>query len=299
MPLRRSEKPGGKANPYEVVLLDSVLPGMDGPALGNRIKKEPGLAGTTLIMMTSLGQRGDAARLKEIGFAGYLPKPVRRSHLRQCLSLALGRIQHQKSSPSQALITRHTIAEHEKRQARILLVEDNPTNRDVALAMLRKLGFRADVAENGREAVRSWKTCRTISCSWTARCPKWTALWPPRGRFRKLEGRLKKSTAGAGRENCEGRSAADNRVRACSDRCDDRERCPGSQAQVSAIRDGRLSGETGHTERTRCGAVQMDRQSGRESTERENDEPVFRPPWACRVSRIGFPTPRCSTGGTF
>jgi PAS domain S-box-containing protein len=145
-------------DPFQVALLDMNMPGMDGETLGMKIKNDALLVETTLIMMTSLAQRGDARRLEEIGFAGYLSKPVRRSLLSKCLALALGRSQHREGTASKSLITRHTIAEHEKRKVRILLVEDDATNQMVALSLLELLGYRADVAANGLKATEALKT---------------------------------------------------------------------------------------------------------------------------------------------
>ncbi len=80
-----------RGEPYRLGLLDMQMPGMDGETLGGRIKADPRIAPTELIMMTSLGRRGDAERLEEAGFAGYLVKPVRQRQMLDTISLALGR----------------------------------------------------------------------------------------------------------------------------------------------------------------------------------------------------------------
>ena len=74
-------------DPFHVALLDMQMPEIDGAELGRRIKACPEVGGTPLVMMTSMGQRGDAGRLRQIGFAGYFTKPVRQSHLRECLAM--------------------------------------------------------------------------------------------------------------------------------------------------------------------------------------------------------------------
>jgi two-component system sensor histidine kinase/response regulator len=104
--------------------------------------------------MTSLAQRGDVARLEEIGFSGYLTKPLRQSHLRECLALVMG----QERSPaarggSTPLVTRHTVTEARKRRVRILVAEDNATNQMVSIEMLAMLGYRADAVADGKEAI--------------------------------------------------------------------------------------------------------------------------------------------------
>jgi PAS domain S-box-containing protein len=149
-----------RGDPFQIALLDMFMPEVDGMELGRRIKATPELARTLLIMMTSMAQRGDPANLERIGFSGYLSKPIRQSQLRECLSLVMGKpVQApQGHMPSRAIITRHTLAEAAKRRVRILLAEDNITNQQVALAILKKLGYRADVAANGLEAVRALQT---------------------------------------------------------------------------------------------------------------------------------------------
>jgi two-component system sensor histidine kinase/response regulator len=150
--LRKAARAG---DPYPVALLDMYMPGMTGAELGRRIKEDSEICGTRLIMMTSLGERGDAARLTALGFAGYLPKPLRQSQLRDCLALVLGRDETPQAtdSPAAGLVTRHTVSETQKRRARILLAEDNATNQLVALKILEKLGYRADAVANGQEAI--------------------------------------------------------------------------------------------------------------------------------------------------
>jgi len=122
--------------------------------LGSRIKVDPQLESTLMIMVTSLGQRGDALALERIGFAGYLTKPVRQSQLYDCIALVLARA-NQTPEVSRGLITRHTIAESAKHGVRILLADDNTINQKVAQALLNNLGYRADVVANGREAVQA------------------------------------------------------------------------------------------------------------------------------------------------
>ncbi|MBA4393679.1 MAG: hypothetical protein C0407_09020 [Desulfobacca sp.] len=144
-----------KGEPFQVALLDMDIPDMNGEALGVWIKADSKLKSTVLIMITPLGLRGDAARLRKVGFAGFLSKPIRQSHLHFCLALALGRKKQPEETKSQGLITQHTIADSVKSWIRILVAEDNPTNQAVAVGILKKLGYQADVAANGLEAVRA------------------------------------------------------------------------------------------------------------------------------------------------
>jgi len=139
-------------DPFHAAILDMLMPEMDGEELALRIKADPDLKDIPLIMLTSLGRRGDVKRLKEIGFSAYLMKPIRPSHLEDCLEMVIsGR--SQLDPPSNRIIARHTIQEERKLRTRILVVEDNTTNQKVALGILKKLGYGADVASNGLEAL--------------------------------------------------------------------------------------------------------------------------------------------------
>jgi PAS domain S-box-containing protein len=145
-------------DPFRAVIIDMPLSGMSAPAMGRKIKADPSLANTVLILLTSLGRRGDAKTIHEAGFSGYLTKPIRQSNLHDCLALALGAGDASLDrSGDLGLITRHTVSEARKSLARILLVEDTPTNQAVALGMLKKMGYRADVANHGREALSALK----------------------------------------------------------------------------------------------------------------------------------------------
>ncbi len=141
-------------DPFCVALLDFAMPGMTGETLGAQIKADPSLKETLLILMTFMGQRGDALRFKEIGFSGYLIKPVRHSVLRDALAMALNQQKGAKTDSAMPLITRHTIAEARKSQLRILIAEDSATNRIVATSVLKKLGYHADTVVNGSEVLK-------------------------------------------------------------------------------------------------------------------------------------------------
>jgi signal transduction histidine kinase/DNA-binding response OmpR family regulator len=152
-------------DPFRAALLDQQMPGMDGSELGRLIKTDPELEPTLLVMITSLGQRGDSAVLEQIGFSGYLTKPVRQSQLHDCISLVLGMAEQgtdegavntpELCNTTRGIITRHTVAESMKNGVRILLAEDNVINQKVAQIILGKLGYRADVVADGLEALRA------------------------------------------------------------------------------------------------------------------------------------------------
>jgi len=141
--------------PFHAALLDYQMPGMDGLELGRAIKADPTISATRLVMLTSVGRRGDASLIKEIGFDGYLTKPVRQSHLHGCLAMALT---HEAPDAVMAdnkpLVTRHTVDEAVRRSLKILLVEDNLINQKVAIALLGKRGYVPDIAGDGLEAIQ-------------------------------------------------------------------------------------------------------------------------------------------------
>jgi CheY-like chemotaxis protein len=142
---------------FEIVILDKYMPEMDGETLGQKIKEDPDLAKTILVILTSIGERGDAARYRKIGFVAYLTKPVKQSHLYDCLAMAAGMQKKVEKERPGAIVTRHSITEEQKRRIRILLVEDNVINQKVALNILEKFGYSADVIANGKEAVETFK----------------------------------------------------------------------------------------------------------------------------------------------
>ncbi|MCX6557314.1 MAG: PAS domain S-box protein [Candidatus Aminicenantes bacterium] len=145
-------------DPFRIVIADMQMPEMDGESLGKSIKADPKLRDTLLVLMTSFGRRGDAKRLEAIGFSAYLTKPVKQSQLYDCLATIIGAVAPEAGTAEAALVTRHTISEARRLKVRILLVEDNLTNQQVALGILEKLGFHSDAVSNGREAIQALET---------------------------------------------------------------------------------------------------------------------------------------------
>ena len=140
-------------HPYHLILLDYNMPGMDGFDLTENINNDPELACENIIMLTSSGQRGEAARCRALGISQYLTKPVKQSSLLDAIMTLLG-AKAVEAGKSASLLTGHN--RHEKKDnLRILITEDNAINQMVALKMLEKLGYFADIAENGEEALRS------------------------------------------------------------------------------------------------------------------------------------------------
>ncbi|MDP3911751.1 MAG: response regulator, partial [Gemmatimonadales bacterium] len=142
--------------PYDAAVLDVQMPDQDGFELAATIRQDRALARTSLLMLTSAGQRGDGERCRELGIRAYLTKPLSRIDLLEALGAVLATPAPPTAEgvrgPGADVITRHTIAES-RRALRILLAEDNPVNRQVAVAMLVKRGHEVHVAVNGKEAV--------------------------------------------------------------------------------------------------------------------------------------------------
>ena len=147
-----------ESDPFRIALIDMQMPGMDGETLGRTIKADTRLVDTRMVMLTSLGTRGDSKRFEEIGFAAYATKPIRHEELKAMLSLALSERTGVETRP-RPITTRHAAREmlslFDGRKARILLAEDNITNQQVALGILKKMGLRADAVANGLEAVKA------------------------------------------------------------------------------------------------------------------------------------------------
>jgi PAS domain S-box-containing protein len=104
-----------KGKPYSLALLDNQMPGMDGFELAEKIRSHPEYIGATVMMLTSEGQRGHAARCRELGIVGYLMKPISQSELLDAIMTSLG-------EPTQggSLVTRHSVREA-KRKLNLLL----------------------------------------------------------------------------------------------------------------------------------------------------------------------------------
>jgi signal transduction histidine kinase/CheY-like chemotaxis protein len=153
-----------RAMPYDMAIIDYLMPLMDGEALGKAVKEHERLKDMRLILLTSRGIRGDAARARDAGFDAYLTKPVKQSQmLNAIISVLSKKTDNEIGTEKAPIITRHTLTENQKKSScikqgpRLLLVEDNAVNQKVALIHLKKMGYSADVANNGLEGVEAVK----------------------------------------------------------------------------------------------------------------------------------------------
>jgi two-component system sensor histidine kinase/response regulator len=136
--------------PFSLLLSDVNMPTMDGFDLVEKIKHDPDLAGPTIMMLSSTGERGDAARCRDLGISAYLTKPVGQASLLAAITTVLGRTEPE--TVEAPLVTRHMLRELPRR-LRILLAEDNAVNQMIVIRMLEKWGHTVVVAGNGRDAV--------------------------------------------------------------------------------------------------------------------------------------------------
>jgi PAS domain S-box-containing protein len=144
-----------QARPYRLLLIDVHMPGMDGFELVRRIRQDPDNSDLVIMILTSSGQRGDAARCRELKISAYLTKPVKQSSLLDAIMTVLGKIEPQDSLPQ--LVTQHVLREKQKLRLRILLAEDNVVNQKIASSILTKRGHTVVVAGNGKEVLADLK----------------------------------------------------------------------------------------------------------------------------------------------
>ncbi|MBE3065489.1 MAG: response regulator, partial [Spirochaetes bacterium] len=136
--------------PFRLMLLDANMPVMDGFELAEKITQRADLIVPSIMMLTSAGQRGDAARCRELRISAYLTKPIKQSALLDAINTVLGSIEPEGAEAP--LVTIHTLREN-PRPLRVLIAEDNLVNRTIATAMLTKRGHTVVPAGNGLEAL--------------------------------------------------------------------------------------------------------------------------------------------------
>ena len=145
--------------PFDLAILDLRMPIMDGFKLAKKIKREPSLEKTRLIIMPSYGQRGDGRKARKLGINGYLLKPVKQSNLFDCIATVMSNSAEEFETVDKApkLVTKHSLNENSAVQQRILLAEDNEINRKVTKKQLEKMGYQVDVVGDGNQAVKALK----------------------------------------------------------------------------------------------------------------------------------------------
>jgi PAS domain S-box-containing protein len=155
----------GRREPFDLAILDLMMPEMDGFDVARQIEADESIASVRLMMLTSYGERGHGEQAREAGVAAYLAKPVRQTQLFDCLTSVMGLMSapadEVKLSAADAamLITKHSLSEAKTMSdKRILVAEDNVVNQKVAMRQLGKLGYAAATVANGREALEALET---------------------------------------------------------------------------------------------------------------------------------------------
>jgi signal transduction histidine kinase/CheY-like chemotaxis protein len=155
-----------KDNQYDAIIIDYMMPGMNGENLGVKIRENPSTKDLPLLIVTSAPNQGDRKRLSEAGFSGYLSKPLRQDMLKKVIATLVTTNKEGKIIP---FITQHNfkeVADVSRNKAtdklkftnaQVMLVEDNPVNQQVAKLMIEKYGCHVTPAGNGQEAVKLFK----------------------------------------------------------------------------------------------------------------------------------------------
>ncbi|NOX33799.1 MAG: response regulator [Deltaproteobacteria bacterium] len=140
----------------DVILVSFQLPDMDGFRLARIVRGKEKLKTIPIVMLTSSGRPGDGRLCKEVGINGYLLKPLKQEELKLAIGTVIGNFKYLLNDEKR-LVTRHSIAEQMAKNTKVLLVEDYPTNQQIAMKYLTKAGYNATLAENGKIAVRYFK----------------------------------------------------------------------------------------------------------------------------------------------
>jgi PAS domain S-box-containing protein len=159
--LRQARREG---SPYDIAAVDMLMPGMDGIELAQAIKADPDIAGTRLILMTSMGNASDTS-LNDAGFCAGISKPIKQSQLFDSIAGVMAGTAPEAGRSAGPLRARDQVVSSvpvrsgpgpgPRKALRILIAEDNLVNQRVAILLLKNLGYGADIACNGAEAVRA------------------------------------------------------------------------------------------------------------------------------------------------
>jgi two-component system sensor histidine kinase/response regulator len=145
--------------PFDVLIADDQMPDCDGVSFAAQVKASPSVSATPLILLTSMDKHGATSNLTRAGFAAYMTKPVRGTELRACIERVLEQQLDATTGRHQKLVTRSSLATDQGQgqyRGRVLVVEDNVVNQQVARRFLQRLGCEVLVAENGKKGVEEF-----------------------------------------------------------------------------------------------------------------------------------------------
>ncbi|MGO9107989.1 MAG: PAS domain S-box protein, partial [Thermoguttaceae bacterium] len=152
--LTELKRAAGAGEPFPLVLLDAVMPDLDGFAVAREIKHDPALAGATIMMLSSADGAGELARCRELGIAAFLRKPVKQSELLDAVLTVLGRLAAEpETTPAPSGVSTLGVPSG----LCVLVVEDNEFNQEVVASLLKKRGHVAVLADNGKAALTAWE----------------------------------------------------------------------------------------------------------------------------------------------
>ena len=164
--LAELKRAAGAGEPFPLVLLDAVMPDLDGFAVAREIKHDPALAGATIMMLSSADGAGEPARCRELGIAVFLRKPVKQSELLDAVLKALGgladhdhghMVPDMVPEPETAILPPGVSAPAVPHALRVLVAEDNELNQELAASLLKKRGHVVVIAGNGKAALAAWE----------------------------------------------------------------------------------------------------------------------------------------------
>jgi signal transduction histidine kinase/CheY-like chemotaxis protein/ligand-binding sensor domain-containing protein len=136
----------GTEHPYQLILLDEQMPGMDGFQVIDSIRQAPQFSGMVIMMLSSVDQLSSAARCRNLGVERYLVKPLQEAELHKAIRLALGGKAQSKAATQEK-------PEHEVRSLHVLVAEDNLVNQKLAIRLLTKMGHTVIIASSGEEVL--------------------------------------------------------------------------------------------------------------------------------------------------
>jgi len=149
----RRAKDAGES--YDLVLLDCMMPGMDGFEVTASIKEDSTFSNPVIMMLTSNGRKEEMQKRKELGITDYLVKPIKWSDLKDAVMVALGR---KEATDRDRLRVTEPVVQADLSPLNILLVDDNENNRMLIQTFLKKTPYTIDTSENGEKAVEKFKS---------------------------------------------------------------------------------------------------------------------------------------------
>jgi signal transduction histidine kinase/DNA-binding response OmpR family regulator len=146
-----------RGKPFHLAILDMQMPGMDGLELASAIKADPAIQAVRLVLLTSLGRRGDAAEARRAGYQAYLTKPIRKGQLEKSLVAVMSSDQQISGDDRGTSITKQLATEQNTMgvSQNILAADDHPVNQELVSLLVKKLGHHVELVSNGKEALKA------------------------------------------------------------------------------------------------------------------------------------------------